>query len=142
MGKNYLKRFISSILIAILGVFVIDYFSHLFFSEPMETIPYFIAKAVFYVIFSFLFLSFINLNRKESLKVVVGGVVVALLWGSYYNILPLVIGYYPFGIALVGLNFLGMGLFGTGVAFGTVHAIAFIGGYYASKLILMGFKKA
>lgn len=139
MKRNFLKIVIGSFLTAVIGVFVIDYFSHLFFSDPMETIPYFIAKAVFYVIFSFLFLSFINLNKNEFRKVVIGGVIIASIWGFYYNILPLLIGYYLFGIALVGLNFLGMGIFGTGVAFGIVHAVAFISGYYLSKLALKKF---
>lgn len=139
MKKNYLKIFISSLIISVIGVFVVDYFSHLFFSEPMETIPYFIAKAVFYAIFSVLFLSFVNLNKKEPVKVVIGAVIIASLWGTYYNVLPPLLGYYPFGIALVGLNFLGMGTFGTGVAFGTVHTLAFIVGYYVNKLVLRGF---
>jgi hypothetical protein len=57
------------------------------------------------------------------------------LWGIYYNILPPIFDYYPFGIALAGLCFLGMGLFGTGLAFGTIHTVAFIGGYYSAKFI-------
>ena len=140
MKRNFFKIFIGSVIIAAVGVFVIDYFSHLFFSEPMETIPYFIAKAVFYFILSFLFLSFFNLNKNESVKIVIGGVIIASIWGFYYNILPPLIGYYPFGIALVGLNFLGMGVFGTGVAFGIVHTLAFIVGYYVNKIILRSFK--
>ena len=43
----------------------------------------------------------------------------------YYNVLPAVFNYYPFGITLAGLTFLGMGLLGTGIVFGTVHAFAF-----------------
>ena len=126
---------ISSLLISIIGVFVIDYFSHLLFSNPMETVPYFIAKAVAYFIFSILFLSFINLEKREFIKVAFGGIIVASLWGMYYNVFPALFYYYPFGISLRGLTFLGMGLFGTGLAFGTVHVLAFVGGYYFSKLI-------
>jgi len=135
MEKNYIKIAISSLLISINGVFVIDYFSHLLFSNPMETIPYFIAKATVYFIFSIVFLSVLNLEKNEFIKVAVGGIVVASLWGMYYNIFPSLFNYYPFGISLRGLTFLGMGLFGTGFAFGTVHTLAFVGGYYSSKFI-------
>jgi len=135
MEKNYIKIAISSLMISIVGVFVIDYFSHLLFSNPMETAPYFLAKATLYFIFSIIFLSFINLEKNEFIKVAIGGIVVASLWGMYYNILPLLFNYYPFGIPLRGLTFLGMGLFGTGLAFGIVHALAFVGGYYSSKFI-------
>ncbi len=74
-----------------------------------------------------------NLKKHEFLKVLVGGIVISSLWGTYYNILPAIFDFYPFGISLRDLTFLGMGLFGTGLAFGTVHTIAFLGGYYVSK---------
>jgi hypothetical protein len=135
MEKNYIKIAINSLVISIVGVFVIDYFSHLLFSNPMETVPYFFAKAAVYFIFSIIFLSIMNLEKNEFIKVAIGGIIVASLWGMYYNIFPSLLGYYPFGISLRGLTFLGMGLFGTGFAFGTVHALAFVGGYYASKFI-------
>lgn len=141
MKKNYLKIVMSSFLITVVGVFVIDYFSHLVFSDPMETMPYFITKAALYFVFSILFLYFVDLKKKRFLKVFIAGIVVSLMWGFYYNMLPAVmdsvfdIDFYPFGIALNGLTFLGMGLFGTGFAFGVVHTAAFIGGYYAAVLI-------
>jgi uncharacterized BrkB/YihY/UPF0761 family membrane protein len=140
MKKNYFHIFIGSLIIAIIGVFVVDYFSHKFFSNPMETIPYFFAKAAWYVIFSFLFLSFMNLKKKEFGKVLIGGIIVSALWGAYYNVFPVVFDYYPFGMSLYGLSFLGMGLLGTGIAFGTVHTLAFIVGYYASRRISEEFK--
>ena len=135
MEKKYIKIAINSLLISIIGVFVIDYFSHLLFSNPMETVPYFIAKATVYFIFSIIFLSVINLEKNEFIKVAIGGIVVASLWGMYYNVFPSLLNYYPFGIALRGLTFLGMGLFGTGLAFGTIHTFAFVGGYDCSKLV-------
>lgn len=128
-----------ALLISAIGVFVIDYISHLLFSNPMETLAYFLAKAAVYFVFSTLFLIFIRYERKEFKKVVIGGIVVASLWGSYYNVLPLILGYYPFGISLRYLSFLGMGILGTGAAFGTVHTLAFVGGYYATKPL---FKKS
>jgi len=136
MKKNYLKIALRSIIIAVIGVFVIDYFSHLLFSNPMETTPYFLAKFSLYIVFSFIFLSVLDLGKKESAKVIIGGLIVASLWGTYYNILPALFDYYPFGIPLNGLTFLGMGLLGTGIAFGLVHTVAFIGGYYASKFVI------
>jgi hypothetical protein len=136
--NNYLKIITKSLLIALSGVFVVDYFSHLAFSSPMETWPYFWAKATWYFVFSIIFLSVIKLEKNEFIKVAVGGVLVASLWGAYYNILPAIFDYYPFGIPLSGLTFLGMGLFGTGLAFGTIHVVAFVGGYYLTKLF---FKK-
>lgn len=135
MEKNYIKIAISSLIISVVGVFVIDYFSHLLFSNPMETVPYFIAKAIIYFIFSIVFLSVMNLEKNEFIKVIIGGIVVASIFGIYYNILPLIFDFYPSGISLSGLTFLGMGLFGTGFAFGTVHTLAFVGGYYFSKFI-------
>lgn len=135
MEKNYIKIAINSLLISTVGVFMIDYFSHLLFSNPMETVPYFVAKATVYFIFSVLFLSVLNLNKNEFIKVAIGGIVVASLWGMYYNVFPILFNYNPFGISLRGLTFLGMGLFGTGFAFGTVHTLAFVGGYYSSKFI-------
>lgn len=136
MKKNYIKILVSSLIITVVGVFVIDYFSHLLFSNPMETIPYFFAKAAAYIIFSFLFLSFVSVKKKEFAKVLIGGIIVASLWGAYYNVFPMIFDYYPFGMSLYSLSFLSMGILGTGIAFGTVHTIAFVGGYYTSKLLL------
>ncbi len=133
---NYIKIVVSSLLISIIGVFVIDYFSHLLFSNPMETMPYFLAKLTLYFVFSIIFLSVLNLKDRELVKVFVGGIIVSLLWGMYYNVLPALFDYYPFGIPLRGLTFLGMGFLGTGVTFGVVHTLAFIGGYYSSKFTL------
>lgn len=137
--KNYLKILISSFIISVIGVFVVDYFSHLLFSDPMETLPYFLAKSVVYFVYSIIFLSIFNLEKREFLKVLIAGIAVSLLWGMYYNILPAIFDYYPFGISLRGLTFLGMRLLGTGLAFGTVHTIAFIGGYYSGKIALKKF---
>ena len=136
MKKNYIKIIINSIFISVIGIFVIDYFSHLLFSNPMETTGYFLAKMTLYFVFSIIFLSVLNLQKKELTKVIIAGIVVALIWGSYYNIFPAIVNYYPFGISLYGLTFLGMGLFGTGLAFGIVHTLAFIGGYYATRGII------
>jgi hypothetical protein len=135
MNTNMMLR---SLLISLIGVFVIDYLAHLLFSHPMETLPYFIAKLVLYIVFSMIFLSKLDLEEREFMKVALGGVAVALIFGAYYNILPTIFGIYPFGIALGGLSFLGMGFWGTGAAFGIVHTLAFIGGYHAAKVI---FKK-
>ena len=136
MKKNYGTIIVTALLISIIGVFVIDYFSHLLFSNPMETIPYFLAKMTVYFVFSCIFLSVMRLDRHEFIKVIIAGVIVASLWGIYYNILPVLFDFYPFGIPLEGLTFLGMGLVGTGLAFGIVHTLAFIGGYYASTYIV------
>jgi hypothetical protein len=76
-----------------------------------------------------------KLAGKDFWRVMIGGIIVASLWGMYYNVLPLIFDYYPFGIPLRGLTFLGMGIFGTGLAFGIVHTLAFVGGYYATKPI-------
>ena len=140
--KRYLKIGISSLLISIIGVFVIDYFSHLLLSNPMETVGYFIWKMTLYFIFSIIFLSIFNLKEHEFIKVLVAGIIVALIWGAYYNILPAIFNYYPSGIALRGLTFLGMGILGSGFAFGTVHTLAFLGGDYITKLLFNVFKSS
>ncbi len=130
------KLILSSIIISVVGVFLIDYFSHLIFSNPMETIPYFLAKMTLYIVFSFIFLSIFNLEKNGFTKVLIAGFVVASIWGTYYNILPAVFDFYPFGIPLEGLTFLGMGILGTGIAFGIVHIAAFVGGYYVNRKII------
>ena len=130
------KIIIGSLFISILGVFVIDYFSHLLFSNPMETTGYFLGKLSLYFVFSIIFLSVMNLEKREFIKVAVGGIIVASIWGMYYNVLPAIFDYYPTGIALNGLSFLGMGLLGTGIAFGIVHTLAFVGGYYINRSII------
>lgn len=135
MKNIYLRIVGTALLIAVVGVFGIDYFSHLLFSDPMETLGYFLAKWAVFFMFSCAFLYFMERQNNELLKVIGAGIVVSLLWGSYYNVLPLLLGYYPFGIPLAGLTFLGMGLLGTGIAFGIVHTLAFVGGYYASRWI-------
>lgn len=134
-----MKILIKSLLISVVGVFVIDYFSHLLFSNPMETMPYFLAKLFLYFVFSIAFLIFLNLQKNEFIKVLIGGISVSLLWGAYYNVLPSIFDYYPFGIALKGLTFLGMEIVGTGIAFGIVHTLAFVGGYYSAKFIFEKF---
>ena len=134
--KRAIRITVRALLISLIGVFGVDYFSHLFFSSPMETMPYFFAKMAMYFIFSLIFFSFINLKKKEFLKILIGGIIVSSLWGFYYNVLPEIFEFYPFGIALKGLTFLGMGVIGTGIAFGTIHTLAFITGYYITKLII------
>jgi len=140
--KRGLKLIINSLLIAAIGVFVIDYFSHLFFSTPMETRGYFFVKAAFFFIFSLFFLRkefvFKRFNTRFK-NALFGGFVLASLFGIYYNIFPY-FGFKTYGISLYGLSFLNMGLFGTGLAFGIVHTLGFVVGYYISKLVLGAFK--
>lgn len=143
MAKNYLKIVISSILLSAIGVQGIDYIFHLLFSSPMETPAYFLAKMTLYFVSAMIFFSFFNLNKHQFFKVLVASIIVASFWGIYYNVLPVLFDFYPFGIPLIGLSFLGMGILGTGLSFGIVHAVAFIGGYYLSQLIwkiFSGFK--
>ena len=134
--NQYVKIGLSALLIAAVGVFGVDYFSHLLFSNPMETTTYFFAKFALFSVFSIIFLSNFNPKSNKVGTVLVAGVIVASLWGLYYNVLPLFFPYYPFGIPLYGLSFLGMGLLGTGLAFGIVHALAFIVGYYVAVRVL------
>lgn len=135
MNKNLIIG-LHSLFISVVGVFGIDYFSHLFFSDPMETNGYFVAKMIVYFIFSILLLSFFDVGKNEFVKVGIAGIAVSSLWGMYYNIFPLLFDYYPAGITLNGLTFLGMGFWGTGIAFGVVHTLAFVGGYYLGKTLL------
>jgi len=134
-----MRKVIMAVIISAVGVFVIDYFFHLLFSEPMETPAYFLAKMALFLLFSIIFLNVFNLENRELKKVILAGITVSLIWGAYYNILPAVFDFYPFGIPLRGLTFLGMGILGTGIAFGTVHTAAFVGGYYFSKFVMRRF---
>lgn len=131
-----MKKILASAVISDVGVFGVDYVSHLLFSSPMETLPYFWAKAMLYFAFSLIFLSLVKQDRRTFKNAVIAGIVVALIWGAYYNILPEIFHYYPFGLALYGLTFLGMGLLGTGLAFGIVHTLAFVSGYYVAQRII------
>lgn len=135
MNKNLITG-LHSLLISVVGVFVIDYFFHLFLSDPMETQGYFIVKMIVYFLFSVVFLLLFNVQKNEFVKVCVAAVVLSSLWGMYYNVFPILLNYYPAGIVLNGLTFLGMGLWGTGIAFGMVHILAFVGGYYSGKALL------
>ena len=130
-----MKIVLRSFLIAIIGVGVVDYFSHLLFSNPMETPGYFLAKMGLYFVFSLVVLALFKFQGYEFLKVTLAGIVVALMWGAYYNVLPAIFDFYPLGISLSGLTFWDMGLLGTGLAFGIVHTLAFVGGYYSTKFI-------
>lgn len=145
---KYLKLAIASVLIAVFGVYVVDYPFHLFLSTPMENITYFIAKDTLYTVYSFVFLYLasrtdgihIDLTTYRLWKIFLGGFVVAGLWGIWYNVLPwllevtLKIDFYPFGIPVSGLSVLGQGLIFTGVAFGIVHTVAWMVGYYFTRL--------
>ena len=65
MKTQIVTSLLRSLIIAIIGVFVIDYFSHLLFSSPMETIDYFLAKTVLYFIFSFVAFLVFSFQKKE-----------------------------------------------------------------------------
>lgn len=139
--NKYLKYLIQSFLIAIIGVIVIDLPSHFFFSSPMETLGYFLMKMSYYFAFSYIFLIFIDLKpKKELIKVLVAGVIISTFWGIYYNIIPMIFGFTPFGIPLSSISFLGTSIFLTGLAFGLIHIFAFVIAYYLSKLILIKIK--
>lgn len=99
----------------------------------METEAYFLTKLTWFFIFSIIFLSITNTEKRSFIKVLGAGILVSLIWGAYYNVLPILFDFYPFGIPLEGLSFLGMGLLGTGLAFGTVHTLAFVVGYYVAQ---------
>ena len=136
MSRNYTKIIINSLIISFVGVFIVDYFSHLLFSNPMETTGYFLGKMTLYFVLSVIFFLFSKLDKIRFIKVVIAGIIVALIWGTYYNILPSLFDFYPIGIALNGISFLDMGLWGTGLAFGIVHTFAFVVGYYVNILIM------
>lgn len=131
--NKFTNTVLGSLVISIVGVLGVDYFSHLLLSNPMETGAYFLIKLTWFFIFSVVFLSVTNSEKRNFIKVLGAGILVSLIWGAYYNVLPVLFDFYPFGIPLEGLSFLGMGLLGTGLAFGTVHTLAFVFGYYAVK---------
>lgn len=138
--KTFVNTVIGSLVISIVGVLGVDYFSHLLFSNPMETWAYFLTKMSWFFVFSIIFLSVTDSNKQNFIKILGAGILVSAIWGAYYNILPALFDFYPFGIPLEGLSFLGMGLIGTGLAFGTVHALAFVAGYYVAKRFIISNK--
>ncbi len=128
--------FLGALLIAVIAVFVWDLLIHLFFSEPFETIGYFLGKFTLYFVFSFFFLAFFK--KPKFLGVLIFAVATAGIWGIYYNILPLITGFVPFGIPLSEIIVLNVqNIFFSGFFFGIVHWIGFIMGYYVTaKLII------
>ncbi len=135
MAKKRVKNlFFQALILSIVAVFAVDFLFHYFFSSPMETTYYFLAKFALFFAYSFLFLKYYKMNKKwEFYMVVLAGAIVSLIFGAYYNIFPAIFHYSPFGISLAGLTFLRMGEFGTGLAFGIVHTSAFVVGYYVNK---------
>ena len=131
--NNYLKAFLKSIIISMVGVLGIDLLTHTFLSTPNETFGYFAIKFILFLVFSFIFL--LIFKKPSFYKVAIGGIIVSLIFGFYYNILPLLTGYSTYGISLRDISFLGAGIFLTGLAFGIVHTLAFVVGFYSSKII-------
>ena len=132
--NKYFKILIQSLIISVIAVFLIDYFAHLFLSIPMETIPYFLIKFLLYFVFAFIFLMIFR--KAKFYQVALGGILVGLFFGFYYNILPLFTTNYPiYGIPLSEISFLGRGIFLTGLAFGIIHTLGFLVGFYASKSV-------
>jgi len=133
--KHSKKRFgtilLHALTIGIIAI-ILDYLVHLTLTAPMETISYFLTKFVVFFIFSVIFLSIIR--KLTILKIVIGGIIVASIWGFYYNILPVLFDYTPYGIPLSELSFLGTGLILTGLFFGITHTLGFIIGGLTIKL--------
>lgn len=131
---TFVWNVVRALLISLFAI-MFDALFHFIFSKPFESLPYFGAKFVVYSIFALLFLLIIR--KITFLKSFIAGVIVASLWGTYYNILPPILHYSPFGIPLYGLSVLGeSNLLIVGLFFGVVHTFAFVVGVYASKEIM------
>lgn len=125
--------FLYPLIVAGVAVLIIDLPTHFFLTSPNETFSYFFTKFIVYYIYSSVFLNFFKL---KFLNIAIGGAIIATLWGIYYNILPLLFDYTPYGIALNGIAFLGItNYLITGLLFGLTHTIGFIAGVYGVKLI-------
>lgn len=132
MVNKLVKILIKALILAAIAVFLVDLLGHIFFVDKLETADYFLAKFSLYFIFSIIFLAFFKLR---FLTIAIGGVIVASLFGIYYNVLPPILNYVPFGIPLDELSFLGFdSLFINGILFGTLHVLAFITGAFTIKL--------
>lgn len=114
----------EALIIASIAVFIIDLPVHYFLSSPMETTSYFIAKFIFYSIFSLIFLNYYDI--EDTKIVIIAGTIVASLWGIYYNILPSYLGYVPYGLALKDVTFLNFGYLGSALGFGITHTLGFV----------------
>ena len=125
-----------SAILAVVAI-IFDYIIHRTLTSPMETTGYFIAKFLFFFALAIIILTFYpRKGTREFRYVIITGIVVALLWGAYYNILPALIGYTPFGIPLIGLTFLNYTGFMSGLLFGATHVAAWMIGYYTAKRML------
>lgn len=121
----------KSLISSFIAVFIIDLIGHFLLSTPAETYSYFLAKFIFYFIFTLIFLAKIDKIRIKNS--IIGGLIIASIWGIYYNVLPVIFNYIPLGIPLSEISFLGMGILGSGIAFGLLHIIGFVGGMSAVK---------
>jgi hypothetical protein len=132
--NKFLGLMYSALLISLFAI-MFDALFHFIFSHPFESLPYFVAKFVVYSIFAFFFL--LVIKKITFLKTFVAGIIVASLWGTYYNILPPILHYSPFGIPLYGLSVLGSSnLLLVGLFFGLVHTFGFVVGVYLSREVL------
>jgi len=134
--NKFLRIFFKSLIISIFAVFLFDLPLHYFFSVPMETVGYFLIKFSLYFIFAFVFL--LVFKKAKFYEVLGGGIVVALIWGAYYNLIPAFTNYSVVGIPLSEISFLGRGIFLTGSSFGIIHTLGFIIGFYVSKIMDLG----
>lgn len=66
-----------------LGVFLIDWSFHYFFTSPMETIEYFTVKTLFLFVFAIIF--FIFIKEKTYFKLSVFGIIFAFVFFLYYR---------------------------------------------------------
>lgn len=123
---SFIFRLILASLITVIIAISIDYFIHLLFTDPMETLGYFTAKFLVFFVFSLIFFSIFSFVKLRQIYIIIGGIVVALIWGTYYNILPAVSDYSTFGIPLSELAFFGFeNDIIVGLLFGITHVLGF-----------------
>lgn len=124
---------LASLVTALIAVFLIDFPFHYLISSPQEEISYYLMKFAVYFLYSVIFFKFYKITKRS---LIIASLIVSLVWGAYYNVLPSILGYSPYGIALTGISVLGRGVFVSGLLFGLIHMLAYYVGVRAAQKVV------
>lgn len=127
---------LASLTTALLAI-ILDFFIHLTLTIEMENAGYFGTKFILFFIVAFIFFL---LFKPTFFKIIILAIIASGLFGIYYNILPAIFDFTPFGIPLSELRFIGLeesGIILTGFLFGLTHIISVIIGASVGSLFIV-----
>jgi len=140
MINNLFKK---SVIVAVITVFI-DFLFHLFLTNPMESLTYFVIKFLlaFFVATSMFSLSIYIKKKNKTVIILITGLVFSTLMSTYYRAWELWESYVPFGSRAPNI----LGISRESIFFSLVwwlgHAFFFIiGAILANKLIKQSLSK-